>query len=195
MTFFLSVTDKKHHIIHTSMQMFYMHGIHAVGMNEIVKVSGIAKKTLYRNFESKEQLVVATLNLRHQNFINWLSIIFDQAKSPQEGIIEVFIGLNEWFNGRVIELGPFRGCFFINASAEYSQLGHPIFEVCKKHKENVNTLFINQILLFISDVHQAERLGNVLSILKDGCITAAHIKNDNDAALKIIETVKSLVEI
>lgn len=195
MTTDIKINLKKQQIIDTAMPMFYLHGIHAVGINEILKVSGIAKKTLYHHFESKEALIVATLNLRHANFIRWLSTILETAESPQRALVDVFNGLDDWFNHRVPQLGSFRGCFFINASAEYSEPGHPIFEACSQHKTKVNTLFLKQTQLFTNDDQEAERLANVLSILKDGCITAAHVQNDSKAALKVIDTVRALVGI
>ncbi|WP_448564178.1 TetR/AcrR family transcriptional regulator [Thalassotalea ganghwensis] len=187
------VSSKKQQIIETAMQMFYQHGIHAVGINEILKVSGVAKKTLYHHFTSKEALIVATLNLRHSNFMRWISEKVASSDSPQHAIVNVFNGLDDWFNNRAELLGSFRGCFFINASAEYSQPGHPIFETCRQHKADITTLFLNQAKQFIDDSNKALELANILTIIKDGCITTALVQNDKSAAAKAIDTVKKLV--
>ena len=41
--------------------LFYRKSIRGVGVEEIVKQAGIAKISLYRNFASKDELVVAYL--------------------------------------------------------------------------------------------------------------------------------------
>lgn len=191
----MATNDKRQQIVITAMNLFYMQGIHAVGINEILKESGIAKKTLYHHFNSKEDLIVATLHLRHQNFMNWFSNLLKSASTPKQGIVNAFLGLDHWFNDKVPELGSFRGCFFINASAEYSQPGHPIFEVCSAHKYEITQLFLDQTVKFTPQEEQAVNLANVLAVLKDGCISAALIQNDKEAATKVINTVKSLLEI
>lgn len=171
-----------------------MHGIHAVGINEILKESGIAKKTLYHHFSSKEELIVATLHLRHQTFINWFSSLLRSGSTPKHGIVKAFLGLDDWFNDKVPELDSFRGCFFINASAEYSQPGHPIFEACSAHKHEITQLFLEQTVKLKPQKEQAVNLANVLAVLKDGCISLALVQNDKEAAAKVINTVKSLLD-
>ena len=185
--------DKQQQIIATAMTMFYQQGIHAVGINEILASSGIAKKTLYRYFESKEQLIVATLNQRHANFIHWLTALLAQESSPKAALIALFQGLDDWFNDRVELLGTFRGCYFINASAEYSQPEQPIFQVCQQHKQHIVAMIYGQTQRLPIPDADAKQLAYALAILKDGCITAAHVQDDRQAAIKVIPTVKVLI--
>lgn len=186
--------DKKQTIILTSMNLFYRHGIHAVGINEVIKESGVAKKTLYHHFESKEELIVATLEVRHNNFINWMKRLLNSQQGPRQSLINLFIGLDEWFNDKVEALGHFRGCYFINASAEYSIPGHPIFEACCQHKNDVYELILKQTKLLTNYQQKAEHLAYVLTTLKDGCISAALVKDERDTALKVISTVEKLID-
>ena len=65
--------DKRQQLINTAFRLFYQNGIHAVGINQILKESGIAKKTLYHHFASKEQLLLAVLEYRDQIFLQWFS--------------------------------------------------------------------------------------------------------------------------
>jgi AcrR family transcriptional regulator len=48
--------------------LFYKFGIHAVGINEILKESGIAKRTLYHHSSSKDELIIAAITKRDNNF-------------------------------------------------------------------------------------------------------------------------------
>ena len=48
------MNDKKKLLIDTALHLFYENGINSVGINEILKVSGVAKKTMYNHFKSKD---------------------------------------------------------------------------------------------------------------------------------------------
>lgn len=54
--------DKKEQLITTAFQLFYRHGVHAVGINRVLAESGVAKKTLYNHFPGKDDLVAATID-------------------------------------------------------------------------------------------------------------------------------------
>src|SRR5687768_9550488 len=48
-------------IFETARDLFYQRGIRAVGVDEIVCQAGVTKPSLYRSFESKDELVAACL--------------------------------------------------------------------------------------------------------------------------------------
>ena len=66
------VNDKRTQLIDTALQLFYLQGIHAIGINEILATSGIAKKTLYNHFASKEALIQACVIERDKRFMHGL---------------------------------------------------------------------------------------------------------------------------
>ncbi|HEV8272459.1 MAG TPA: TetR/AcrR family transcriptional regulator [Chitinophagaceae bacterium] len=49
--------DKTNDIVEKATKLFMQNGLHPVSMDEIALFSGISKKTLYENFQSKEMLV------------------------------------------------------------------------------------------------------------------------------------------
>ncbi|MCO8649897.1 TetR/AcrR family transcriptional regulator, partial [Burkholderia multivorans] len=51
--------------------LIYSGGIHATGVDAIVKRSGAARKSFYSHFESKEALVVAALERRDARWMRW----------------------------------------------------------------------------------------------------------------------------
>ncbi|MDF4603837.1 TetR/AcrR family transcriptional regulator, partial [Vibrio parahaemolyticus] len=55
------MNKKKQLLIDTALSLFYKQGINSIGINEVLKVSGVAKRTLYSHFESKEALILAAL--------------------------------------------------------------------------------------------------------------------------------------
>ena len=55
-------------ILGTAYELFARRGMRDVGINELVDRAGITKATLYRHFPSKDDLVVAFLELREQRW-------------------------------------------------------------------------------------------------------------------------------
>ena len=187
------MSDKKITITRTALQLFINKGIHAVGINEVIKQSKVAKKTLYHHFPSKEVLIISTLQYRDQLFMQWLEQRLLTAGEPKLAIIEIFHALDDWFNSRVTTLGNFHGCFFINACAEYKDPGCAINQCCKTHKSNVQDLVGKYVSQFTANADSAALLTKQICILKEGAITTALVQQDLQAALKLIEVVKLLL--
>ena len=52
-------------ILRTAHDLFYRDGIRATGIDRVIAESGVAKVTFYRQFPSKDDLVLAYLDFRH----------------------------------------------------------------------------------------------------------------------------------
>jgi AcrR family transcriptional regulator len=55
-------------VLTTAARLFYAHGVRAVGVEWIVAESGVAKTSLYRHFQNKEELIDAFLEREDQVF-------------------------------------------------------------------------------------------------------------------------------
>src|SRR5260221_6772462 len=96
-------------------ELFYQEGIHTVGIDRVIERAGVAKATLYNAFGSKDELIRAYLRGRHAlTRERTTSALATRYKTPRERLLGVFDVLGE----TAAEPG-FRGCAFINASAEY----------------------------------------------------------------------------
>ena len=89
--------------------MFYTKGLHAVGINEILAESNVAKKTLYNHFASKDELICACLAKRDTQFNSWFEEICNKPLAI-EVAISLFTGLN-LFN---LKLGSNIHCCFLS---------------------------------------------------------------------------------
>jgi hypothetical protein len=72
-----------------------------------------------------------------------------------------------WFYNRAVELGDFRGCFFINNSAEFSNPVSDVSLYCQDHKQQVRSLIIQHMAI------PNEELLDAICILKEGAISTA----------------------
>ena len=178
--------DKRQQLLETALQLFYKKGVQAVGINEILKTSGIAKKTLYHYFSSKDDLVIAALNKRDERFCDWFERLLIGAKSNRDLVERMFNGLSQWFNNEVDCLDTFRGCFFINTSAEYSDSECPISVCCKEHKQKIKTIIADNM------VEPDDALLDLLCTQKEGAIVLAYVCQDKQAAKKANLVVQQL---
>lgn len=188
------MSDKRLQLIETAFKLFYLKGVHAVGINEILTESGIAKKTLYHHFSGKEELVSAVLEFRDQRFHNWLENRLSEAKPGVDKVHTLFDALDDWFNDRVIDLLPFHGCFFINVSAEFGEPDNPLHQLCRSHKESIRQLIMAQVKTLNINSSMVESLTDALCLLKEGAITLAHVQGDRHAAVKAKATAELLLQ-
>ncbi len=183
--------DKRQQLINTAFRLFYQNGIHAVGINQILKESGIAKKTLYHHFTSKGQLLLAVLEHRDQIFLDWFSGYIKRAKPGLPALEAIFDALDDWFNNRAEELMDFRGCFFINTCAEFGDISHQAHQRCAQHKKRIEELVREQVdRLPMTSGHQ--ELTETICQLKEGAIVQAHIQGDLGAAKRSRRLLKAL---
>lgn len=185
--------DKKQLLIETALSLFYERGIHSVGINEILQNAGVAKKTLYNHFESKEKLIEATVKLRDSRFIQWFSNILNDQQQGQPALMAMFDGLDDWFNERVPPLSPFKGCFFINVSAEYKRDDCAIYALCQAHKKHIRALLLPHCREITNTEKSANLLADQILLLKEGAIIAAHVMGDRTAATSAKQAGQNLI--
>lgn len=187
-----TVLDKRSLLIHAAFELFYQKGVNAVGINEVLKVSGVAKKTLYHHFASKEELVLAVLQYRDDIFTAWLTSRLEAAATGTDKVVALFQALDDWFHNRVPQLKPFHGCFFINVGGEYANADHPLHQQCARHKDRIAALIRTQLEAWVEDPAQVGFLTEALCLLKEGAITQAHLHGDLAAAKKASKVALAL---
>jgi AcrR family transcriptional regulator len=176
--------DKKTILAETALDLFYQSGVANIGVNEVSSKSKISKRTLYKYFETKDLLILETLKMRHDRFCNWLNSLLEQSESNNQLVENLFNGLDRWFCGMEPQLGEFRGCYFINTSAEFVDKTHPVSLMCKKHKDEVRAI-VNKNM-----PQKNEILLDMLCLLKEGAITSAYVTHDTNAAMKALMILK-----
>lgn len=167
---------KRDQLIDTALRVFYRDGFHATGVDRIIEEAGVARMTLYKHFKSKDELILAALRRRDENFRNWFMRSVERlGATPRERLLAVFDTLGDWFAEET-----FSGCMFINASAEYADPDDPIHRASAEHK----LLLLN----FLRDLTAAagaadpDGLADGLMLLMEGAIVMAYVAGDRQAA-------------
>src|SRR5258706_8006061 len=102
-------------ILETASELFFRHGIRAVGIDTIIARSGVAKMSLYRHFASKDELVVAYLEWRDQTYWQWWDAVLAQHPGDPHAQLKALVaGFAERISNR-----SYRGCAFLNTASEF----------------------------------------------------------------------------
>jgi AcrR family transcriptional regulator len=127
-------------LLETAYELFSARGVRDVGVDELVERAGVAKATLYRHFSSKDELILAFLQLREERWtFGWLEKqVKERADAPEEQLLAVFDLFDEWFHEP-----EYAGCPFIKVLLEMGA-GHPAGAACIGHLETVRD-FLTQL--------------------------------------------------
>jgi AcrR family transcriptional regulator len=112
-------------ILDAAARLFYDHGVHAVGLQQVIDECGCGKNLLYREFASKDDLVVAYLERCRQD---WTARIDDGIRPLAGDPAAQLLGVVRVVAGQVAEPG-YRGCPFLNTHAEFPDPEHPAHQV------------------------------------------------------------------
>lgn len=164
-----SATQEK--LLRATEHLIYSGGINATGMDLIVKTSGVARKSLYKHYPTKEALVAAALQARDERWMQWFVDATSAAPTPRGRLMSIFDALREWFASE-----GFRGCAFINAAGEIGDADSPIRQVARLHKERLlaHVLALTQA----AGLPQPHERARQLLVLIDGAIAVAMVSGD-----------------
>ncbi|NIG22143.1 TetR/AcrR family transcriptional regulator [Pantoea sp. Al-1710] len=180
-------TDTRDKILKTAEELIYQNGIHAMGMDLLVKTSGVARKSIYRHFANKEDVASAALTERDERWMQWFRTESDKGKTPQERILNMFTVLKSWF-----ESDGFRGCAFINTAGEVGDPEDPVRQIAKMHKQKLLDYALE--LAEQLNVEHPDDLARQLLILLEGAITMSYVMGDGSAADNAQDIAKLMLE-
>src|ERR1700747_1366492 len=108
------IEGKKLDIVKYAFDRFYDAGFHATGMEAALAGSGISKRTLYKYFPSKEDLIKAVLQIYSEGIVHALFDPVESISDPREQIVAFFDV--QRITGRMLT----RGCLGMKAAQEYA---------------------------------------------------------------------------
>jgi AcrR family transcriptional regulator len=166
-------------------ELFYDEGVHAVGIDRVIERAGVAKASLYSTFGSKEELVVAYLERRAAARERRILERVRRQRDPRARIVSVFEILCE-----LVQEPKFRGCAFVNASAEEPRESK-VSQVSAKSRAWARSLLVE--LAREAGATNAEQLGRRLALLYDGAVVSASMDRDSEAAKEALAVAELLL--
>lgn len=165
-------------ILLTAHDLFYRDGIRATGIDRVIAVAGVTKVTFYRHFPSKNDLILAFLDYRHQRWISW----FRDALHRHGGFAAVGVGallpaLAEWLGDPA-----YRGCAFINTAVELGGSLPQALALARSHKADMTLLIVELLPVGSSRDNDAQ----AIALLVDGAIVRAQLDQAPDVAISLL---------
>jgi AcrR family transcriptional regulator len=124
-----SRAERESIVLDTAERLFSTRSSRSVGMDELVRETGLGKMTVYRLFKSKDELVGAYLARRAATVLGHIDDIIRIEPDPRAALLAV-VGSVE---ADVTRAG-FRGCPFTNVSSEYDDPQHPARSAAADYK-------------------------------------------------------------
>jgi AcrR family transcriptional regulator len=179
--------DVRDRILATASDLFYQHGIRAVGVDLVVEKAGVAKTSLYRHFGTKDDLVVAFLQRMDEEF--WRTWDEVTQKHPDDGRAELNAQL-EWIGERVGKR-DYRGCPQLNIAAEYPELDHPARKFAKEHKRELR----RRLKLIAEKLKSADpdELAGQLAVLLNGAFVSTPMYEPGEATTLLQRAAEALI--
>ncbi|MFP5310826.1 MAG: TetR/AcrR family transcriptional regulator, partial [Actinomycetes bacterium] len=161
-------------LLDAAARLFYAHGIAATGIDTITAEAGVARKSLYNNFDSKAHLVAAYLEARHEEWLRLYRKRLEAAGTPREEVLAVFDAYLD--HAHVAYRHGFRGCGLLNAAAELPA-GDPGRAAVRSHKEEVQELLANHVSgLLPGKVERVPGTAAHLAFLLEGAMARAGLE-------------------
>jgi len=160
-------------ILTVAADLFYRHGIRAIGVEAIAEAAGTNKMTLYRHFASKDELVAEYLRrLAEKASASWDRLAAEHPGNPRAQ-------LRGWLENMAAHVGSDdqRGCALANAAVELPEKDHPARRVIEAFKTGQRQRIID--LCAAAELAQPEMLADELFLLLEGArVTAQSIGRD-----------------
>jgi AcrR family transcriptional regulator len=173
-------------------ECFYDHGVNGTGIDTITAAAGVAKMSLYNNFAGKDDLVLAYLEARHEEWLDLyrrrLAAATD-ARQRLAAVVDAYVD-----HAETAYRHGFRGCGLLNAAAELPA-GAPGRQLVRRHKEEVEALLAASLAEL--DGVPAERVADLaeqLSFLLEGAMARAGLEGDSRRVHRVRELALQLVD-
>ncbi|MHC4937966.1 MAG: TetR/AcrR family transcriptional regulator [Planctomycetota bacterium] len=176
-------------LLAVAVSLFYERGIHAVGLDQIVREAGVTKTTFYKHFESKDALVLEAVKLKDA----WECSAWDHAVAKlggddPVGKLRAFFDVMEiWFTS-----ADFRGCVFINTAAEFPDPNDPVHRAAARHKRHNRD--VCRDLAAEAGAQDPELFADQFTALMEGTIVLRQVHDRDDAVAVVRPALEALLK-
>jgi len=168
--------EVREQILDVASRLFDGHGVHAVGMQQIIDDFGCGKAMLYREFPTKDDLVVAYLERYTRTFDQVLELVADQLPGDPAGQLVAIIS---WTAEQAMA-PDYRGCPAHNTHAEFPDEDHPAHAVSVAYYDRVHGGLVD--LAKQAGAADPRGLADRLTLIIDGLSASGAVRGREGAA-------------
>lgn len=152
---------------------FYSDGFRNVGIDQVLADVGISKTAFYKHFESKDDLMLAALELKNRSLQDtFRQVVRDRGGATAIGQLRVLLDVVD----QIISSAEFQGCIFVNASIEFPLLHEPAHMAAAEHKRAIEEIVHE--LAVQADAADPRHLARALCLIMEGAYITRHVTGD-----------------
>ena len=157
-------------LVESAIRRFYRDGFRSVGVDQILADVGISKAAFYKHFESKEDLMLAALELQNR----WLQDSFhgmvrERGGPTALGQLRALMDVVE----TIIESDDFHGCIFVNVTMEFPLPHEPAHQLAAQSKRAIEQ-FVS-LLAMEAGADDPKALSQELCLIMEGAYVTRHV--------------------
>ena len=157
-------------LVEAAIRRFYRDGFRNVGINQVLRDVGISKTAFYKHFESKEDLMLAALEMQN----DWLQETFrtmvcerggPSAMDRLHAVLDVV--------DHIIESDDYQGCIFVNVVMEFPLPHEPAHQLASENKRAIEEI----VFTFAQEAGAAEprSLAQALCLIMEGAYVTRQV--------------------
>lgn len=178
--------NPREQILSAAARLFFTQGYTQTGINQLIDESGVARRTFYHHFDSKEALGAAYLELATAQWLTGLRRCA-AGKRSASGVVRALFGFVEQFARDT----HFRGCGMLNMAAEFADAESAVRAQVQASKQAQREL-IQELL---AEAGVSARLADQVHVLLEGAIAGAAAHLDLWPVQRAAQAAAALVSI
>jgi AcrR family transcriptional regulator len=157
-------------LVEAAIRRFYRDGFRCAGIDQILADVGISKTAFYKHFESKEDLMLAALEMQNC----WLqdtfrTMIRERGGPTPLGQLQALFDVVE----NIIESDEYQGCIFVNVAMEFPLPNEPAHVLASQNKQAIEEFLF--ALATEAEATDARLLARELCLIMEGAYVTRQV--------------------
>jgi AcrR family transcriptional regulator len=183
----MTTTPTRQRLVEAAVRRFYRDGFRSVGIDQVLADVGISKTAFYKHFESKEELMIAALQMQNR----WLqdtfrTMIRERGGSTALGQLYAVLDVVE----NIIESDEYQGCMFVNVAMEFPLPHEPAHVLASQNKQAIEDIV--RALAIEAGATDPSALAQELCLIMEGAYVTRHVTG-NKRTIDIARQIARLV--
>lgn len=180
-------TPSRQRLIDAAIRRFYRDGFRSVGIDQVLTDVGISKTAFYKHFDSKEDLMIAALEMQNRWLQNTFRAMIRERGGPTaSGQLHAVLDVVE----SIIESDEFQGCIFVNAAMEFPLPHEPAHVLASQNKQAIEDI-VHALAVEVGAT-DPRALAQELCLIIEGAYVTRHITG-NKQTIEIARRIARLV--
>ena len=181
-------SQKREKLLDAAAKLFAAKGFHQTGIDTILDEAGVAKRTFYNHFPSKDHLILAVLAKEDLSWFDWFEdSVCELSEDPEERLLAIFDVLEIWIAG-----DDQAGASFLKAIVEYPDPSHPVHVALRERDEMLRDII--RKLTAASAISTPNEIADHLMLLISGAMVEALLARVSHPAQHAKEIGRALIE-